>query len=317
MNRVIITGPTGAIGTALIQNLIRKNIEVTAVCRPGSKRINNIPKSDKVRLIECDLEQLLSLQDVLTDTYDTFYHFGWGGTFGTARNDMYLQNKNVRCTLDAVEAAHSLGCKTFIGAGSQAEYGRIDGVLTPETPAFPENGYGIAKLCAGQMSRVKCKEYGIRHIWTRILSVYGPHDGMATMVMSTIQKLLNGERPQFTAGEQEWDYLYSEDAAAMLYALGEKGRDGEIYCLGGGVAKPLREYIYQIRNVVSPGSELEIGDIPYNDKQVMYLCADISKLVQDTGYVPMFTFEQGIEKTVRWFIEECNYEKNKYVNTML
>lgn len=303
MNRVIITGPTGAIGTALIEHLIRKNVEVTAVCRPASKRINNIPKSDKVRIIECSLEELPSLKEILTGTYDTFYHFGWAGTFGAARNDMYLQNKNVQCTLDAVELARSLGCDTFIGAGSQAEYGRVEGVLTPETPVFPENGYGIAKLCAGQMSRIKCKEYGIRHIWTRILSVYGPHDGMGTMVMSTIQKLLDGERPQFTPGEQKWDYLYAEDAAAMMGALGEKGRDGQVYCLGGGTAKPLCEYIYQIRDAVSPGAELGIGDIPYNDKQVMYLCADISKLAEDTGYLPKFTFEQGIEKTVRWFKE--------------
>lgn len=303
MKRVIITGPTGAIGTALIQHLIQKDIEVAAICRPGSRRIENIPKSDKVKIIESDLDHLLALKDSLADEYDTFYHFGWAGTFGAARNDMYLQNANVRSTLDAVELARCLGCRTFVGAGSQAEYGRVEGVLTPKTPTFPENGYGIAKLCAGQMSRMKCREYGIRHIWTRILSVYGPHDGMGTMVMSTIQKLLNGERPQFTPGEQKWDYLYSEDAAAMMYAVGEKGHDGQIYCLGSGKAKPLRDYIYQIRDIVSPGAELGIGDIPYAEKQVMYLCADISELTRDTGYTPEHSFEQGIKKTIRWFTE--------------
>lgn len=303
MNRVIITGPTGAIGVALIQCLIQKNIEVTAVCRPASKRIRNIPEDGHVRVVECDLDNLLSMRDILTDTYDIFYHFGWAGTFGAIRNDMYLQNKNVRYTLDAVELAKSLGCSTFVGAGSQAEYGRVEGVLTPGTPVFPENGYGIAKLCAGQMSRIKCKEYGIRHIWTRILSVYGPYDGMGTMVMSTIRKLLNGERPQFTPGEQKWDYLYAGDAAAMMYALGEKGCDGQVYCLGSGTARPLREYICAIRDVVSPGAELGIGEIPYGEKQVMYLCADISRLVCDTGYTPAVPFEEGVRKTVKWFTE--------------
>ena len=65
---------------------------------------------------------------------------------------MELQNNNVKYALQAVKAAKELGCTRFVGAGSQAEYGRVEGTLTPDTPAFPENGYGIAKLCAGQMT---------------------------------------------------------------------------------------------------------------------------------------------------------------------
>ena len=56
--------------------------------------------------------------------------------------------------MDAVNLAHRLGCEFFIGAGSQAEYGRVEGKLNAQVPTNPENGYGMAKLCAGQMSRV-------------------------------------------------------------------------------------------------------------------------------------------------------------------
>ena len=62
-------------------------------------------------------------------------------------------------------------------------------------------GYGIAKLCAGQMSRIMCSSLGIRHVWARILSIYGPYDTENSMVMSTVIKLRRGERPLFTAGE--------------------------------------------------------------------------------------------------------------------
>lgn len=65
------------------------------------------------------------------------------GTFGNSRNNMYGQNLNVKYALDAVEAAFALGCDTFIGAGSQAEYGRYEGSLNESVPAFPENGYGL------------------------------------------------------------------------------------------------------------------------------------------------------------------------------
>ena len=59
-----------------------------------------------------------------------FYHFGWDGTFGNSRNNMYGQNLNVKYALDAVKAAKATGCHTFVGAGSQAEYGRFEGKLS-------------------------------------------------------------------------------------------------------------------------------------------------------------------------------------------
>lgn len=299
MKRVVITGPTGAIGIALIQYFIKNNIEVLAICREDSKRAKSIPSHPLVKIAECNLENLANLK-VEDESYDVFYHFAWGGTFGNTRNDMYLQNNNVRYTLDAVQLAKKLGCHTFIGAGSQAEYGRVEGNLTAYTPAFPDNGYGIAKLCAGQMSRHYCQSLGMKHIWTRILSVYGPYDGNYTMVMSTILKLLANETPTFTKGEQKWDYLYSEDAAKAMFLLGEKGVDGKVYCIGSGKERQLSDYITVIRDSINEELALGLGEIPYNSNQVMYLCADISELTKDTGFIPSFSFEEGISKTIEW-----------------
>ena len=215
--KAIISGATGAIGMALVNELLEGGHEMLVLCRDSSPRSKNIPDSPLVKKIDCPLERMCELE--LNDKYDVFYHFAWEGTTGAARNDMYLQNRNVKYTLDAVALAKRSGCHTFIGAGSQAEYGRVEGKLTPSTPAFAENGYGMAKLCASQMSRVMCEELGIRHIWTRILSVYGPYDTEGSMVMSTIRKLSNGEKTAFTKGEQVWDYLYSRDAAKAFVAL--------------------------------------------------------------------------------------------------
>lgn len=296
MKRIVINGPTGAIGTALINKCIEEEIEVLAICRKGSKRMENIPKSDFVTIIECNLEELLDLS--IANQYDVFYHFAWEGTFGDFRNDMYLQNRNVKYTLDAVQLAKRLGCHTFIGAGSQAEYGRAEGILHPSTPTFPENGYGVAKLCAGQMSRLLCQQLGMKHIWTRILSVYGPNDGEKTMVMSTIKQLFNGEVPKFTKGEQMWDYLYSGDAANAMYLIGESGHDGKVYCLGSGEVKPLYEYICIIRDLIDSNLKLNIGAIPYSHNQVMFLCADIDDLKADVGFSPSTRFDEGIRKII-------------------
>lgn len=301
-NRVVITGPTGAVGMALIQKCIDNETEVLALCHKGSKRISNIPRSPYVTVREEELSDLQQLSPAKGERYDVFFHFGWMGTTGEARNDMQLQCKNIEYTIAAVELAERFGCHTFIGAGSQAEYGRAEGKLTPETPVFPENGYGMAKLCAGQMSRAVCEKCGIKHIWVRILSVYGPFDSENTMIISTIKKLLSGQHAGFTPGEQQWDYLYSKDAAEALWRLAEKGISGKTYVLGSGEKKALKEYIRELHRaaaeVTAGVGTLGMGELPYAPKQVMSLCADISDLTEDTGFLPEISFAEGIRRTI-------------------
>ena len=300
----VITGPTGAIGTALCRRLIAEGVRVFAVCRPDSPRVAALPSHPNLQVVACDVTSLDRLPDLILEQVDAFYHFAWTNTTGAGRNNMPAQVANIAGTLAAVNAAAALGCKVFIGAGSQAEYGRVEGVLTPETPAFPENGYGMAKLCAGQMSRVLCREKAIDHIWTRVLSVYGPGDGVGAMVPSVILKLANGERPALTAGVQQWDYLYSEDAARAFYLLATDGVNEQVYVVGGGKAKPLREYIEALRDAIDPALPLGFGEIPYAPLQVMHLEADISALTRDTGFVPEVSFADGIRETVRYYTKK-------------
>ena len=310
MKKAIVTGGTGMLGIALIHRLIKEKIEVTAVIRPNSKRANRLPKSVYVNVVECSLENLNTLSDKFDTSFDIFFHFAWDGTYGDLRNNMFVQNENVKSTLKAVEVAKKMGCSVFVGAGSQAEYGRVNGKISPETPVNPETGYGIAKLCAGQMSRIMCKDYGIRHIWMRIFSVYGPNDGMHTMVMSGIRQMIQKQRPQYTKGEQMWDYLYCDDAAEAFYLAALHGKDGQVYCLGSGKTRLLADYIRDIRDIVSPETEIGLGELPYYKNQVMYLCADIQKLAKDTGFSPKTRFKEGIEKTFEWMKEEMTHEKN-------
>lgn len=299
MNGVIITGPTGAIGLALIQKCIAENVRVLAICHKASKRIHTIPKHRLVTILEADLAELCNIENNNNEQYEAFYHLGWQGTVGEARNDMSEQIKNIQYTLDAVELAERFHCRTFVGAGSQAEYGRVDGIITPETKTNPENGYGMAKLCAGQMSRQVCGLKKIKYIWARILSVYGPGDQANSMVMSTLIKMLHNEKTSFTPAEQIWDYLYSEDAAEILFRLGKDGKDGKVYCLGSGQPKLLREFIKIMQKETGTTQPIGIGEMPYSPTQVMHLEADISDVIRDTWYIPETEFEEGIQKTIK------------------
>ncbi len=294
--KAVITGATGAIGMALLELLEKNRIETLVLCRKESSRADRIKESEYIKKADCSLADLKDFNTA--EQYDVFFHFAWDGTFGETRDNLYLQTDNVRYTLDAVNLAKRLGCKTFIGAGSQAEYGKCEGIISPDTPTSPAMGYGIAKLCAGLLSKEEAHKIGIRHIWVRIFSIFGPYDTDRTMVMSTIKKILSGETPVFTPAEQMWDYLYSKDAARAFLSLADKGRDGEVYCLGSGSARPLKEYITIIRDEVNKDAALDIGALPYNPKQTMFLKADITKLSKDTGFRPSYSFSEGIKETV-------------------
>lgn len=298
--RAIITGPTGAVGISLIQELCDHGWEVVAVARPHSKRLDAIPRLKNVTVVECALENIKNLSDYVEGKADVFYHFGWDGTYGNSRLDVQEQNKNVGYTLEAVSAAKKLGCSVFVGAGSQSEFGHVQGVLHPDMPCRPDNGYGAAKLAACHMSRVMCNNLGIRHEWCRIVSLYGPFDGDQTMVMSVIRNLLEGRKPSCTNGDQIWDYIYSKDAARAFRLVAESGKDGEIYCFGTGKTRTLRQYIEVIRDTIDSNLEIGFGELSYYPNQVMHLEADITNLKNDTGFEPAYTFEEGIRETIDW-----------------
>lgn len=301
MNQVIVTGATGMLGASMIEQMVADGIKVTAVIRPNSKKRRNLIDHENIQVVECDIDELLTLKSVLTGTYDTFYHFAWDGTYGDSRNDAMLQEKNVRNTLEAVELAHALGCQVFVGAGSQAEFGFVEGELSDQIPKNPVTGYGIAKYTAGRLSAIMCERLGMRQSWGRIVSTYGPRDNSYTMVMSSVIGMLNGERMSFTKGDQIWDYVYGGDCSRAFYLIGKYGKHGKAYTIGSGKSKLLREYIEIIRDVVNPSLEIGIGERDYYPNQVMRLTADISELTEDTGFVPEIDFAEGIRRTMEWY----------------
>lgn len=295
--KIVITGATGAIGTSLIKKAINENDEVLVITRRESKRNINIPKHPLVKIVYSSLDQLKNIE--LKETYNVFYHLAWDGTVGTERNNLHKQCDNIKYAIDAVNLAYKLGCKAFVGVGSQAEYGRVNEPLSENTSVNPENGYGIAKLCAGKMTEIQAKSLGVRHVWVRVLSIYGVNDGSQSLVSSTINKAMQGETILCTKGEQVWDYLYSDDAAEALFLLGKCENARGTYVLGSGRSRLLKEYIKDIRDTINPNVEINFGAVPYNENQVMYLTANIDKLKNDVGFEPKMDFCLGIKEIIK------------------
>lgn len=288
MKKVIVTGATGCVGSTVVRRALANGMEVTCIVHQGSKRLSNLPADDRVKIIECNLSDYHSLK--IEGKHDVFIHLAWEKTFGASRDDAEVQTRNIQYTLDACQLAHRCGCKVFVGAGSQAEYGVQEVDLTSDLPVKPESGYGIAKYAAGKLSALLCKNIGIRHNWVRILSVYGPNDGENTLISYVIRELKAGRSPELTNCEQIWDYLYADDAGDAIIAVAEKGVDGKAYPLGSGRGRKLSEYVEDIRQIVNPAIEIIYGAKDYYPHQPMHLVADISELSKDTGWKPKSVF---------------------------
>ncbi len=285
MKKAVITGATGMIGVALTEYLIKRGIRVTALARPSSHRLNNIPKSPLVRVVTCRLGDWLRVKNILAFDHDAFFHLEWATE---TRDSIYNQSEQANSILNtrrAVRLAKILGCSVFVGAGSWAEEKRT-------TP------YGLAKYVAANTSRGLCQSLGLRHCWARIYSVYGPHDKPDTAVMYCVNTLLHGNRPILSKGDQLWDYLYVEDCARALYLIAEYGRNGEVYPVASGQSQPLKKYFGEIRDGINPALPLGIGERPQNGEYSIN--ADITVLTRDTGFTPECSFSYGISKTIEW-----------------
>lgn len=311
MQRVAISGATGMIGAALADWFAIKNVPVLAVVNPNSERMENLSAEDSyITPVPCALSEYADFAKgpvaAKLPRCDVFYHFAWSGTTGPARNDQVRQLHNVEYTCDAVRLAHALGCKRFIFAGSQAECGPLPygTKFAPETPANPFNAYGAAKAQAAEESRKLAHKLGIEHVHVRIGSVYGPCDADSSVLTQALFSAWHEEPLDCTPGEQEWDHLYVGDAVDAFWRLGERGQDGSVYCLGSGQTVPLKEHIKMACEVANPDFEPNFGALEYPEGQVMYLCADITSLQEDTGFEPVMGFEDGITKTAEWYREQ-------------
>ena len=297
-HKIIVTGATSMLGTALIREYLSHDTEkIYAVVRPESPNQHRLPDDSRIQMIPCEAGDYLSLKENIHERCDLFFHFAWDGTGKNREKSTTGQAQNIVYTLNALTSANELGCRKFIGAGSQAEYGPLDvPSINEESPAKPVIPYGIAKLAAGQLSLAEAKKLDMNCFWVRIFSVYGLYDKPTTMISNAIAKFRAGEKMSFTPAEQRWDYLYCDDAAKANYAIAEKSEGQKVYCLGSGKPRMLKEYIYAMRDIINPDAAPGIGEIPYKGNEVMNLCADITRLKTDTGWEPEISFEDGIRK---------------------
>lgn len=284
------------IGVATIKATIANDVEVYAIVRNDTKRISRLPQSKNIHVVYGTLETLAHIQG-LPDKADVFYHFAWAGTNKADRDNPYIQEKNIQYTLDAVELAHKMNCNRFIYAGSQAEYGPVDGLIDDDTKFAPLLSYGIAKYAAGILGRKLCSEKGMKHVWGRIFSVYGPHDNEGTMLDYALKCWQSGNAAKFSSATQSWNYLYWDDAGEMFYRLGQENIPSGTYLIANDESKILREYIEIMMKVYGEKAKAEFS--PIGEDKPFGLRVNPTKTLETINYKPTVSFEEGIRRMIK------------------
>jgi nucleoside-diphosphate-sugar epimerase len=301
--RCLVTGASGFLGAALARHLLDRGHEVLVLLRPETQPVRLRGLLDRVQVITGDLSQPdLLRSSIAQQSFDALAHLAWFGVTADYRNSPLQISQNLVSTLAIWEGANVAGCKVWLGLGSQAEYGPQSGVLREDMCPRPVTAYGVAKLTAGLATAKMCELAGMRHVWLRLLSAYGPGDDERHMLPSVILDLLARRKPALTWGGQIWDYLYVDDAADAMCAVLEHPASG-VFNLSSGSAVSLRSVVELLRDMIEPALPIGFGEVPYHPDQVMHLEGDISPLTNATDWRPSTSLQQGIRQTIEWYKE--------------
>ncbi len=299
MKNVIVSGANGFIGKNLIRALIKRGYSVTALDTRFDKELESSTKCICVKDKEID-----AIAKELVEEYACFYNLAWCGTSGALRGDYTVQLNNVHMTCDYIQLASNINCPRFIYASSINEMETYEYLQSDNIEPSGGYIYGTGKLAAHLMGEVVAYQHGVEFIPVIITNIYGIGEKSARLIYTSIVKLLKGEHCSFTEGNQTYDFIYISDAIESIVEVAEKGKAFTRYYVGSGSPRPLKEFLLKMKDIVEPGAQIGLGDIPFNGTNIDYNQFKLKQIEKDTGYVNKISFEEGIKMTVEYIREE-------------
>jgi nucleoside-diphosphate-sugar epimerase len=296
---ILLTGGTGAIGkNLLVQILLSGDEDILITTR---KKQNVDEKHSRLIVEEGDIRDLSFIQKIFSSyKIRAVIHGAWQGVKSNER-DQSFQFDNFVAFKELIEQSAKHGCETFIGLGSQAEYGVHNVTITESVLPAPKSLYGLYKLSAGLLGRQVSQGSGMNFAWLRVFASYGPHDHPEFLIPYTIGKFLGNESPELTACEQYWDYLFVQDVAVIIETiLRSKKKFNDIYNLSSGKARQLKEIVLIIQSLCGGLVEPGFGKVTPNNNSLYFLEGDNNKLRSAFDIPQLTSIEKGLSLTVEW-----------------
>lgn len=314
LNRVLITGATGFIGSHLTQRLIREGFGTGIIKREKSDiwRIKDL--LDKVVTYDTDLRDTHGVFKVVSHFKpDVIFHLATYYAIDHKPQEVPLMvDTNVLGTVNLLEASRESMVKLFVNTSSCFVYKESKNRLRENEDLSPLNLYALTKLQAEQNCTFYAEKYELKTVTFRLFPPYGPADHERRLIPYVIKSLFNGEKPKMTTGKQRWDFIYVDDIVDAYFKLlfvSNLPQKHEIFNIGTGNAAGVREVVSRIKEIIGIELEPDWGVIPHRKNEVWFTCADISKTKSFLGWEPEIQIlKGGLELTLEWY---KNFWKNE------
>ena len=330
---ILVTGGAGFIGSNFIKYMLSKYnyniINLDLLTYAGNlNNLDEIKNLDNYNFIKGDICDKVLLEEIFeNNNIDIVINFAAESHVDRSIDgpEVFLRT-NILGTQALLDTAkkhwkkdfsnkysreYKQGCK-FIQVSTDEVYGSLGktGLFTEETPLCPNSPYSCSKASADMFVRAYHETYGLPINITRCSNNYGPYQFPEKLIPLMINNAINDKKlPVYGDGMQVRDWLYVEDHCSAIDAVLHKGVYGETYNIGGNNEK---------ENIFIVNSILEALDKPEN--LISYVedrlghdrryAIDNSKIMRELGWVPKYTFEEGIKLTIDWYLDNLEWLKN-------
>lgn len=332
--RIVVTGGAGFIGSALIRHLLANTehevINFDKLTYAGVLTsladVEGNPRYSFVRADICDVQAVAQVFETFQpnivahlaaeshvdrsiDGPSAFIETNLVGTFSMLQQALaYWQG--LECERKANFRFHHISTDEVFGTLGD------DGLFTEDTAYDPRSPYSASKAGSDHLVRAWGHTYGLPVLLTNCSNNYGPYHFPEKLIPLIIIRALAGEPlPIYGDGANVRDWLFVEDHARALQTVFERGVPGESYNVGGNAERRNIEVVETICAVLDKlrprgdgqgyASQITfVADRPGHDHRY---AIDASKIRRELGWAPQVTFEEGIETTVRWYLQRSDW----------
>jgi UDP-glucose 4-epimerase len=292
VNKILVTGATGFIGSHLCKRLIADGNEVWGVSRVPQLS----DEESSVRWWQADLSDYDAVRDLVRKVRpEIVFHLASRVSGSRDLHEVVpMFQNNLASTVNVLLSASECGCEHIVVAGSSEE---------PTQPnVSPCSPYAAAKLSSTFYSQMFSELFKVRVVVPRIFMAYGPDQkDLSKLVPYTICSMLQGERPKISSGKRLVDWIYVDDVVEGLVRVGTASNlDKVTFDLGSGSLVSVRSVVETIGEIVGNGTVPEFGALPDRPMEPERI-ADVSFMERRLSWKPSTLLRVGLEKTVEWY----------------
>lgn len=314
--KILVTGGAGFIGSNFIYFMLDKHPDYQFVCLDALTYAGNLKTLNKALLNPnfkfvkgniADRELVFELFE--NEKFDIVVNFAAESHVDRSIEDpgIFLKT-NILGTQTLMDASKKFGVKRYHQVSTDEVYGdlpldRPDLFFTEETPIQTSSPYSASKAAADLLCQAYNRTFGLPTTISRCSNNYGPYHFPEKLIPLMIANALNGKAlPVYGDGLNVRDWLYVEDHCAAIDLIIHNGRVGEVYNIGGHNEKTNIYIVKKILEILGKSEDLITYVTDRKGHDLRY-AIDPSKIKTELGWEPSTMFDDGIVKTVNWYLE--------------